>query len=83
MAMLMAVVSTAPTMALPPKKGPSGLALMRFDWNLYTEYAKAPARGKLWSLENKVLRKRESTVQQRAGQKAWRPGGTWQAGCRE
>eukprot|EP00197_Chlamydomonas_leiostraca_P008039 CAMPEP_0202866366 /NCGR_PEP_ID=MMETSP1391-20130828/7344_1 /ASSEMBLY_ACC=CAM_ASM_000867 /TAXON_ID=1034604 /ORGANISM="Chlamydomonas leiostraca, Strain SAG 11-49" /LENGTH=193 /DNA_ID=CAMNT_0049546303 /DNA_START=253 /DNA_END=835 /DNA_ORIENTATION=+ len=51
-AMLNAVVMSAPTMGVPPKCGPSGLAFMRRDWYLYTEYANAPARGKDWSEEN-------------------------------
>jgi hypothetical protein len=42
-------------MALPAKKGPSGLRFTRFDWNWYTLYAKEPASGKDWSLLNSTL----------------------------
>lgn len=45
----------APTMALPPKKGPSGFRFTRFDWNWYTLYAKAAAKGKPWSVLNSTL----------------------------
>jgi hypothetical protein len=49
------VLKIAPTIALPAKKGPSGLRFTRFDWNWYTLYAKEPARGKDWSLLNSTL----------------------------
>lgn len=64
-AMLAAVVSTAPTMGLPPKWGPSGLALSRRCWYLYTEYANAPARGNDWSEENRALRVKKEEEQGR------------------
>jgi hypothetical protein len=49
------VLKRAPIIALPPKKGPSGLRFTRFDWNWYTLYANAAARGKPWSVLNSTL----------------------------
>lgn len=52
----------APTMALPPKKGPSGLRFTRFDWNWYTLYAKAPANGNDWSVLNNTLKSSTASI---------------------